>query len=254
MVEALLRHDPTFVALSEQMLGTTDPDAVAAVVLDGDLSKMSPDPSEVSTKGKLLATGKRKLARRLALPLGIGAATTAVTEGGKLIERNRPVDPNAIPQRDPFYVGKADVVAEVATFSKVDTDKRQVFGWASITHMNGSPVVDRQGDVIDLEEVEKSAYDYVVSSRVGGDQHRRDGDRPFHAADLIESFVVTPDKATAMGLPDDMPQGWWVGFKVNDDATWADVKAGRKTGFSVHGRGKREVIDGDLYPQQVSQP
>lgn len=168
-----------------------------------------------------------------------------------------------IPHKQPVYtgepyqevLGKADDVDELdayAEFSKVDSDKRQVFGWASITHMNGKPVVDRQGDFIDLEEVEKSAYNYVVNSRVGGSQHRRDGDRPFHAADLIESIVFTPEKMDAMGLPSEGQQGWWVGFKVNDEDTWQDVKAGRKTGFSVHGRGRRHPVEGDLIPEGTS--
>lgn len=166
-----------------------------------------------------------------------------------------------IPRKQPVYtgpeqaavIGKSDDEFDLACeFSKVDTDKRQVFGWASITHMNGKPVVDRQGDFIDLEEVEKSAYNYVVNSRVGGSQHRRDGDRPFHAADLIESIVFTPEKMDAMGLPSDGQQGWWVGFKVNDEDTWQDVKAGRKTGFSVHGRGRRHPVEGDFMPQGTS--
>lgn len=167
-----------------------------------------------------------------------------------------------IPHRQAVYTGetnqgviKADDVDEMdmyAEFSKVDSDRRQVFGWASITHMNGKPVVDRQGDFIDLEEVEKSAYNYVVNSRVGGSQHRRDGDQPFHAADLIESIVFTPEKMEAMGLPSEGQQGWWVGFKVNDEDTWQDVKAGRKTGFSVHGRGRRHPVVGDLIPEGTS--
>ena len=113
------------------------------------------------------------------------------------------------------------------------------------------PASTGKGDMITLEEVEKSAYEYVVKSRVGGSQHKRNGDQPFHAADLIESFVVTEDKAKAMGLGENVPQGWWVGFKVNDDDTWAKVKNGDVTGFSVHGRGKRQQIDGELTPSEV---
>ena len=48
-----------------------------------------------------------------------------------------------------------------------------MFGWASIVSVNGKPVVDRQGDLIDADEMEKSAYEYVIKSRRGGDQHRR---------------------------------------------------------------------------------
>ena len=129
--------------------------------------------------------------------------------------------------------------------SKVDEDKRQVFGWCSLTKVDGEDVVDRQGDYIPLEEVEKSAYNYVISSRKGGDMHKRDGDQALHTADMIESFVVTPEKLEKLGLPEDaMPQGWWVGFKVNDDEQWEGIKKGDRGFFSIHGKGKRKARHG----------
>lgn len=125
-------------------------------------------------------------------------------------------------------------------FSKVDSEKRQVFGWCSLTKVNGEDVVDRQGDYIPLEEIEKSAYNYVIHSRKGGDMHKRDGDQPLHTSDLIESFVVTPEKLEQLGLNKDaVPHGWWVGFKVNDDAQWESVKKGERNHFSIHGKGRR---------------
>lgn len=137
-----------------------------------------------------------------------------------------------------------DIVTKSITwegeFSKVNEDKRQVFGWCSLTKVDGEPVVDRQGDYIPLEEVEKSAYQYVVNSRKGGDMHKRDGDLPIHASDMIESFVVTPEKLQQMGLEENaLPHGWWVGFKVNNDDLWEEVKKGDKIHFSIHGKGKR---------------
>lgn len=134
-----------------------------------------------------------------------------------------------------------DVVWE-GEFSKFDSDKRQVFGWASIVEVNGEPVVDLQGDYITPDEIEKAAYAYVQKSRKGGDMHRRDGDQPFHASEMIESFVVTDEKKKILGLPDSMPTGWWCGFQVHDDDVWAKVKSGERTGFSIHGRGKRQEV------------
>lgn len=126
------------------------------------------------------------------------------------------------------------------SISKVDTDKRQVFGWCSLTEVDGEKVVDRQGDYIPLDEVEKSAYHYVINSRKGGDMHKRDGESPLHTSDMIESFVVTPEKLENLGLERDaLPHGWWVGFKVNDDRQWEEVKKGDKVSFSIHGKGRR---------------
>jgi hypothetical protein len=134
-----------------------------------------------------------------------------------------------------------DIVWE-GEFSKLDTDKRQVFGWASIVELNGEPVVDLQGDYITPDEIEKAAYTYVQKSRKGGDMHRREGEEAFHASEMIESFMVTPEKVEKLGLPPgSLPTGWWVGYQVHDDETWNLVKSGQRTGFSIHGRGKRAV-------------
>ena len=138
-------------------------------------------------------------------------------------------------------IKKNEVIWE-GEFSKINDDKQQVFGWASVVEINGEPVVDLQGDYIDIDEVEKSAYEYVIKSRQGGDMHRRagrEGEIPLHVSDMIESFVVTPEKIEKMGLPDTTPVGWWVGYKINDPLVWGEVKSGKRTGFSIHGRGKR---------------
>lgn len=130
-----------------------------------------------------------------------------------------------------------------AEISKIDTDKRQVFGWASIVERDGEPVVDLQGDYISPEEIEKAAYSYVQKSRKGGDMHQRDGEGPRHVSDMIESFLVTPEKIEKLGLPaDSLPTGWWVGFQVHDDDTWNLVKSGKRKMFSIHGKGRREAL------------
>jgi Putative phage serine protease XkdF len=125
--------------------------------------------------------------------------------------------------------------------SKVDTEKRQVFGWATVTHVDGKEVVDLQDDYIPMEEIEKAAYNYVLTSRKGGDMHAREGDGPRHTADLIESVIFSPEKISKMGLdPDAFPKmGWWLGMKVNDEEQWELVKKGERTGFSIHGKGHR---------------
>jgi hypothetical protein len=144
-------------------------------------------------------------------------------------------------KRLPEKIKKSEIVWE-GEFSKISPDKQQVFGWASVVEINGEPVVDLQGDYITIDEVEKSAYEYVIKSRKGGDMHRRAGENgeiPLQFSDMIESFVVTPEKIEKMGLPDTTPIGWWVGYKVNDPEVWAEIKSGKRTGFSLHGRGQR---------------
>lgn len=130
-----------------------------------------------------------------------------------------------------------------AKVSKALEDKRQVYGWASITEIDGKPVVDLQGDYVTIEEIEKAAHNYISKSRKGGDMHLRNGDQPHHVADLIESVVITPEKKEALGLPADSPTGWWVGFQVHDDATWNLVKKGDRPMFSIHGSGRRQEVE-----------
>lgn len=127
-------------------------------------------------------------------------------------------------------------------FAKVNEEQRIVWGWASVIEQDGKMVVDWQGDMIEPEELAKAAYGYVADARVGKAMH--DGPK---VAELIESIVVTKDggfpalcKALGMEMPAPMPmQGWWVGFKVQDDAVWKRVKAGELRAFSIGGSGKR---------------
>ncbi|UCC71363.1 MAG: hypothetical protein JSV86_13325, partial [Gemmatimonadota bacterium] len=122
--------------------------------------------------------------------------------------------------------------------AKVDEDQRLVFGWASIIENDdGTPLVDLQGDIITPDALEKAAYRFVLDSRKAGEMHQRtDG-----IGRLVESFVLTPEKAAALGI--DKRSGWWVGFKIDDDSTWAEVKKGSFRMFSIGGKAIREQAD-----------
>lgn len=120
---------------------------------------------------------------------------------------------------------------------KSDDDRRLVFGWASIAeNEDGTAVVDKQGDVISPEEIEKAAYEFVLTSRRAGEMHvRTDG-----VGKIVESMVFTREKMQKIGIPDGaMPVGWWVGFRVEDDDVWAKIKDGTYSMLSIGGRGVR---------------
>lgn len=130
-----------------------------------------------------------------------------------------------------------------AEFTKVDEDRRNVFGWAYVAKdAQGTVLIDTQEDFIDSDfELESLGYDFVKSSRRGDTMHFRP-----ETATLIESIVFTEEKLEKMGIPAGLlPQlGWWVGFHVTDDETWALVKKGTLAGFSMGGSGMREKVDG----------
>jgi hypothetical protein len=116
--------------------------------------------------------------------------------------------------------------------SKVDDDRRLVFGWASVSvSKDGSQVVDREGDMIDPRDLEDAAYEFVLQFGEANVNHQG----PV-VGQLVESFVSTPDKLAALGLPADaLPVGWWAGWYIEDDAAWAGVKDGRFKAFSIEG-------------------
>ncbi len=125
--------------------------------------------------------------------------------------------------------------------AKVDEAQRLVFGWASVAKdASGNILEDLQGDIVTMDELEPAAYDFVLHSRVGTDLHPTDD---VAKGQLVESLVVTPDKLTAMGLKaDTAPQGaWWVGFKF-DPETFAKVRAGDRTMFSIKGAAERVEV------------
>jgi hypothetical protein len=143
----------------------------------------------------------------------------------------------------------ADVNADAEEFlvtgeiEKRDDEKQLVFGWCSIAkRADGTVVVDKQGDVLeDIDQMEKVAYDFVLHSRDGGEMHVRKG-----VSTMVESFVSTPEKLEALGIPEGtLPVGWWVGFKVTDKGVWEQVKKGKYKMFSVHGSGTRKAYEGD---------
>lgn len=120
---------------------------------------------------------------------------------------------------------------------KLDEDRRQAFGWASISvRVSGELVVDWQEDQIDTQTLEQAAYQYTTSFGKAGEMHEKSG-----VGRLIESVVFTPEKAKAMGIPEGiMPQGgWWVGFQVDDADVWEKVKDGTYSMFSIEGTARR---------------
>jgi len=234
VVSKLHEVDPGFRELCDTLFGgAVDVDRVyeAAYTRDG-VSKMFPDAADLHAPGTggLRATGRRRRKPK-----------AAVHKGEERVGEEEILDAGEV--LDEIEKGAGVDVIFHTEFAKMDTDKREVFGWASVVELNGQPVEDRQGDIITPEELERAAYSYVQKSRVGGRQHQREGDSPFHASDMIESLVLTKEKVEKMGLPASTPLGWWVGYKVHDDDTWSAIKKGDLTGFSIHGRGRRVPIE-----------
>lgn len=122
------------------------------------------------------------------------------------------------------------------TIAKIDADQRLIFGWASVVEKNGEAVIDSQGDIILPDDLEKAAYDFVLYYRENDDMHTQDV-----TGRCIESMVFTKQKQQALGV-DLGKVGWWVGFRVDNDALWEAHKRGDRPEFSIGGMGVREKV------------
>ena len=120
--------------------------------------------------------------------------------------------------------------------AKRDDRKNLVFGWANVAFNEGGQVEDRQGHLIDVDDLEGAAYNFAVKYRKTGDMHKGDG-----YGDLVESLVVTQDKIDRGGFPPEMLGKWWVGFRVPDE-DWDRVESGERSMFSIQGRARLEPI------------
>jgi hypothetical protein len=174
------------------------------------------------------------------LPEEVDALLGSVTKEGPLAD---------------YVAAKADAEFTLeGEISKLDDERRLVFGWASIAEIGGKIVTDLQGDRITEDTLEQAAYDYVLNARVGGRMHEDDDEgEARQIGTLVESIVFTKEKQKSMvkslrvqGIEAELDLGciaWWIGFRVQDDTVWQEVKDGKLKAFSVGGRGKREKME-----------
>ena len=181
-----------------------------------------------------------KLSRREVFSKSISSAVatlrTAVQAKVKAQDAAREVARTELDER--AYVSADDWEIRISVpISKVDDEKRIVYGWASVIAKDGEPVVDSQGDMIEADTLQKMAHEFI-SSRVGGVMHVTDDGKPIQAGEIVESMVLTKDVQKALGFELDR-EGWVIGYKVTSDHVWKGVKSGLYKAFSIGGKGKR---------------
>lgn len=129
-----------------------------------------------------------------------------------------------------------------AKIAKVDDAQGLVYGWASVVVKDGAEVVDSQGDLITPAELEKAAVSFMLNHRAAGEMHKGQA-----TGTIVESVVMSPEKASAMGFGADIaksaPTGLWIGVKLDPKGeTFAKVKSGEYRMFSIQGRAKRVPV------------
>ena len=119
---------------------------------------------------------------------------------------------------------------------KIDDEKRIVWGWASVTAVNGKLVRDLHGDVILTETMVNAADEFMMHKRTAKAMH--DGNS---IGFVLHSFPFTKELGDALGIQSEM-EGWVIAMKILDEDYWRRVKSGEFRGFSIGGKGKRVQI------------
>lgn len=109
---------------------------------------------------------------------------------------------------------------------------------SKVVERDGTPVVDRQGDIIPVDELEAAAKAFMLDSRAADVMHDTQA-----VGKVFESYVSTPEKRAAQGYgdPTDQTVGWWVGMEVPQDV-FKRVQSGELRAFSIGGAAVREDV------------
>ena len=112
---------------------------------------------------------------------------------------------------------------------KVDEEQRIIYGWASVSTVDGMHLVDKQGDVVPMDVLTKAVNDFMENERVGKTMHVGE-----QTGVILHSMPVSKEIAEALGIQTKL-EGWIVGYKVYDDEVWKMVKSGELRAFSIGG-------------------
>jgi len=156
-------------------------------------------------------------------------ANTTMSRATQAVSTKDP-DSYALDEEDPPDIVHGSKAWSIPLdIKKAEPDKQLIFGWASVVEKDGVAIIDKQGDVIAVDDLENAAYVYVMESRTHGDMHNAT-----YMAKMVESMVFTKEKQEALGI--DLGQvGWWVGFKVDNPELWDAHKRGERPEFSIGG-------------------
>ena len=125
--------------------------------------------------------------------------------------------------------------------NKFYDDEQLVFGWASVSKdAKGNRPLDWHGDLIDVEDLEKAVYDFVLNFGESNEMHKANSTN----GKLVESVVFTKEKMKAMGIPEGVvPEGWWVAFYIENREAYMKVKNGTYKMFSIEGSAQQLEVD-----------
>lgn len=134
-----------------------------------------------------------------------------------------------------FLITKGEDTPQVAfdvPILKVNEEKKIVTGV-----VYEPDVVDSQGDFMDAETIEKTAYDYMENQQNIDIKHDFKTNKNLK---VVESYITKSD--TTIGDKKVKAGTWVMSVKINDDSVWSQVKKGEINGFSMGGTGVKEEV------------
>lgn len=118
--------------------------------------------------------------------------------------------------------------------TKVNEELGVIYGWASVTTVEGELVVDSHGDTIDTIEIVKAAHEFVSEARAAKIMHKGED-----VGEIVESLVFSEDIQKALGI-DLGFEGWFIGMRVPDVDIRKQVMNGELPMFSIGGMAESE--------------
>tara|TARA_B100001123_G_scaffold170526_1_gene196181 strand:- start:38232 stop:39752 length:1521 start_codon:yes stop_codon:yes gene_type:complete len=136
--------------------------------------------------------------------------------------------PRKVEELGKTYSNKFDRQVKIA---KSDADRRLVYGVVLEPE-----VIDAHNDIVSIDEIENAAHNYLIKSRMVGDQHSKPA-----KADIVESYIAPAD--LDIGGQQIRKGSWVMVTKVHDDSMWSGIKKGAYTGYSIGGYAVKEPIE-----------
>lgn len=202
----------------------------AARIANSSVSKGFGFAGQAARKRKLMRSLKSR--RRYPPPIRGGAGKRR----SKLSSMNKA---ERIAKAKSILVDPPTTITSSVSIVKSDPAENQVFGWASVAITPDGQYADMEGHMVDTSVLEKAAYNSLVALASGDAANDTHNSAPFGR--LIESMVYTPEKISALGLPDTFPQGWWVGLELPPDR-YQSVVSGDRLMFSIEGHANLEPV------------
>ena len=128
------------------------------------------------------------------------------------------------------------------TILKSFPDKQIVGGIVSVSTMaDGSPYFDIEGDTIEPQDLINIAEDFMLNDCTFDLEHNSiiEGAPPI-TAKVVQSFVITPEICTSLGLTSSIyGYAWWLAVHIEHEGIWEKIKSGEFKGFSIGGIAER---------------